>query len=110
MELLDEGNVAGKNLLSLVSRGSAIIAELLRLSDHIPPVFYMANRGDQSKYSQILHDFSYLKNPDLHESIVGADGDLVDLDEEFRESNMEILERFYRLFESKDSLFFAENI
>ena len=100
MDLLAEGNVAGKNLLSLVSRGSAIIAELLRLSEHIPPVFYMSTRADQTRYGAILHDFSYLKNPELHESIVGSACELVDLDEEFRDSNFEILERFYRLFES----------
>ena len=34
-----EDNLAGQTLLRLVSRGSAIIAELLRLSDHVPQVF-----------------------------------------------------------------------
>jgi len=39
MEFLSEDNIAGQTLLRLVARGSAIIAELLRLSDHVPPVF-----------------------------------------------------------------------
>ncbi len=39
MEFLHKDSVAGKTLLNLVARGSAIIAELLRLSDHIPSVF-----------------------------------------------------------------------
>ena len=34
-----EDNLAGQTLLRLVSRGSSIIAELLRLSDHVPQVF-----------------------------------------------------------------------
>mmetsp|Transcript_25594 Transcript_25594/g.52071 ORF Transcript_25594/g.52071 Transcript_25594/m.52071 type:complete len:1147 (+) Transcript_25594:262-3702(+) len=99
-DLLSDGNVAGKNLLSIVSRGSAIVAELLRLSDHVPPVFYLAEKADQAKYGLILHDFSYLKNAELHESRISGDPNLVDLDEEFRESNLELVERFYRMFES----------
>lgn len=38
MEFLSEENVCGQNLLKLVSRGSAILAELQRLSDYIPKV------------------------------------------------------------------------
>ena len=99
-DLLAGENLAGQNLLSIVSRGSAIVAELLRLSDHIPPVFYLADKADQAKYGAILHDFSYLRNIELHENRISSDVDLVDLDEEFRESHMELLVRFYRLFES----------
>ena len=99
-DLLAGENMAGGNLLSIVSRGSAIVAELLRLSDHIPPVFYLADKADQVKYGAILHDFSYLRNIELHENRISSDVDLVDLDEEFRESHMELLVRFYRLFES----------
>lgn len=39
MDFLDADNPAGQTLLILVARGSAIIAELLRLSAHIPSVF-----------------------------------------------------------------------
>lgn len=59
---LAEGNVAGTTLLKLVSRGSALLAELLRLSKHIPEVFYLTNRDDQMKYGEILFDFRYLKS------------------------------------------------
>jgi hypothetical protein len=38
MNFLDEENACGQSLLKLVSRGSAILAELLRLSDNIPKV------------------------------------------------------------------------
>ena len=34
------------------------------------------------------------------ESRISADADLADLDEEFKESNMELLTRFYKLFDS----------
>ena len=32
-------DACGQNLLALVSRGNAIIAELLRLEDYLPDVF-----------------------------------------------------------------------
>lgn len=72
MDLLSEGNVAGQNLLSIVSRGSAIIAEMLRLSENIPPVFLLADKAEQAKYGHIIFDFSYLSNAELHESRIGV--------------------------------------
>lgn len=39
MEFLDPNNDCGQALLKLAASGSAIIAELLRLSNHIPEVF-----------------------------------------------------------------------
>lgn len=38
-EFLMLGNACGQNLLRLVARGNAIIAELMRLKDYIPPVY-----------------------------------------------------------------------
>jgi carbohydrate-binding DOMON domain-containing protein len=63
-------------------------------------VFYLATKADQTKYGAILHDFSYLRNVEVRENRISSDVDLVDLDEEFRETHMELLVRFYRLFES----------
>ncbi|EKX49139.1 hypothetical protein GUITHDRAFT_85883 [Guillardia theta CCMP2712] len=100
MDFLSADNLAGQNLLSIVSRGSAIIAELLRLSDNIPSVFYLADKADQAKYGPLLHDFSYLRNMELYENRISSDPLLIDLDEEFRESHMQLLERFFKLFES----------
>jgi len=110
MDLLADDNVAGQNLLSIVSRGSAIIAEMLRLSDNIPPEFSLPDANNTSasptkgaaasKYSAVIFDFSYLRNPELHESRIGGDIDLSDLDEELRESLLPMIERFYSLFES----------
>ena len=37
--LLDEQNLCGQTLLRLTSRGSAIIAELLRLAQNVPAAF-----------------------------------------------------------------------
>lgn len=42
MDFLSEENVCGQSLLKLVSRGSAILAELQRLSDNIPKVSYVS--------------------------------------------------------------------
>jgi hypothetical protein len=39
MDFLDPNNDCGQALLKLTANGSAILAELLRLSNHIPEVF-----------------------------------------------------------------------
>jgi WASH complex subunit strumpellin len=95
MEFLHPDNLAGRTLLTLVARGSAVISELLRLSDHIPPVFLhglpvvqspaaaAANaaalpQGSQQqqihqsdpKYEQIMLDFRYLKQPEVYDSVI----------------------------------------
>ena len=41
-----ENNACGQTLLHLVARGSAIVAELLRLSSNVPTVFYLNNKSD----------------------------------------------------------------
>ncbi len=38
MDFLDPNNTCGITLLKIVSRGNAIIAELLRLSENVPQV------------------------------------------------------------------------
>eukprot|EP00736_Rhodelphis_marinus_P001211 Rmarinus@m.276 len=98
-DFLAEHNPAGQVLLRLASRGSAIIAELLRLSDNIPDVFYN-NSPQNQKYNSFLFDFRYLKNADLYESRITGNEDMMELDDEFKENHLEILERFYLLFES----------
>lgn len=67
MEFLAEDNVCGQTLLRLVSRGNAIIAELWRLSDFIPPVFRMETPEDREKYQFILPDFSYFRGADFYD-------------------------------------------
>lgn len=59
MKFLSEGSVCGKDLLSLVARGSAVIAELLRLSDVIPAALLPGAERDPNlaKYRRILFDF-----------------------------------------------------
>lgn len=71
LDFLAEGNVCGLVVLKLVSRGNAIIAELLRLSDFIPPVFRMG-REDQEKYKQIISDFHYFECPDSYEGKIDS--------------------------------------
>jgi WASH complex subunit strumpellin len=94
MDFLHPDNVAGRTLLTLVARGSAIISELLRLSEHIPQVFLAGTplaQGGQpgapaasssgggaawdARYEKILIDFRYLKEPERYDNII--DNDLV---------------------------------
>jgi len=44
-----------------VSRGNAIIAEILRLSEFVPPAFRMDIK-QQDKHADIIFDFSYFNN------------------------------------------------
>lgn len=61
VDFLAENNLCGQAVLRIVSRGNAIIAELLRLSDFIPAVFKLKDKSDQQKYGDIICDFSYFK-------------------------------------------------
>ena len=67
MDFLAENNLCGQTLLRLVARGNAIIAELLRLSDFIPPVF-KADIKEQGKYAELLCDFSYFNSAEYFEN------------------------------------------
>ncbi|XP_013929328.1 PREDICTED: WASH complex subunit strumpellin-like, partial [Thamnophis sirtalis] len=100
LDFLAENNLCGQAILRIVSCGNAIIAELLRLSEFVPPVFRLKDKSDQQKYGDIIFDFSYFKGPELCEGKLEAKPELQDLDDEFRENNIEILTRFYLAFQS----------
>lgn len=99
-DFLADNNLCGQTILKLVSRGNAIIAELLRLADFVPPVFRLETKHDQMKYADILFDFNYFKGSDYYDHKIDSSADLQDLDEAFRENHMDILRRFYLAFES----------
>lgn len=61
MDFLAENNPSGQTLLRLVSRGNAIIAEILRLSEFIPPA-YRLDPKEQGRYVDIIFDFRYFNN------------------------------------------------
>ncbi|XP_060076742.1 WASH complex subunit 5-like [Ylistrum balloti] len=99
-DFLAENNPCGQNILRLVARGSSIIAELLRLSEFIPPVFRLDNQADKIKYGELISDFSYYRNSEYFENKIESKVELQDLDQEFNENNIEILTRFYQAFAS----------
>ena len=100
MELLTRSNACGWNLLTIVSRGSSIIAEIQRLSQYIPEDFTFPKTQVTHPYSKILYDFEYFGRENEIESFIERDQDLRNLDEECRETHIEIVTRFSRLFES----------
>ena len=58
---------------------------------------------EQRKYEQILFDMQYLTDRDFQDQCdekIQASIDLIEIDEQFKESYLDILERFYILFES----------
>ncbi len=95
IDFLSEPNGAGQLLLRLVSRGNAILAELLRLSDRIPQglflslysllffllyiyiclwVYYIAYRPESSQeYASLIFDFSYFNREELYEKRINDD-------------------------------------
>ena len=114
-DFLHENNVAGRTLLNLVSRGSSTIAEMLRLADNVPGVFTGEDTQEANKYKDIVFDFMYLKKQDMYDQRIENSEMLLDLDDELRENHIEILQRFYELFESivryhSDFLQFIRNI
>ncbi|CAG0896952.1 unnamed protein product [Darwinula stevensoni] len=100
MDFLADNNLCGQELLGLVSRGNAIIAELQRLSDNIPSVFKANSKADTSRYAKLMVDFSYFQTLEVFNKEIEENADLQDLDDELRENSMRILSRFYGAFES----------
>jgi WASH complex subunit strumpellin len=103
MEFLSPDNLCGQNLLKITARGSAIIAELLRLSSNVPDIFTGAESisdPERKKSIEILFDYRYLHDPEEHEKNIGLNANLLDLDQELQENHSEILDRLYKLFES----------
>ncbi|KAL1129465.1 hypothetical protein AAG570_013991 [Ranatra chinensis] len=99
-EFLAENNACGQTLLHVVSRGNAIIAELLRLKDHIPHIFRLEKKQDQQKYGELILDFSYFNSSDEYDKKIENSEHLQKLDEEIYKAHGEILTRFYKAFES----------
>ncbi|ESO02903.1 hypothetical protein HELRODRAFT_81068 [Helobdella robusta] len=102
VDFLAENNLCGQTILNLVSWGNAIIAELLRLSKFIPPVFRpdACLKPEFTKYVGLLFDFRYFKNSEYFEENIISKPGLEELDEEFKDNHLEILTRFYQVFES----------
>ena len=71
-DFLAENNQCGQNVLRLASRGNAILAELLRLSDFIPGVFKLDNPQDMTRYGELISDFSYFKKTDYFEHMIDS--------------------------------------
>lgn len=96
----DLTNLWSTNLLGIVSNGNSIIAELNRLAEMIPNVFKLQNKQDQLKFGDLICDFSYFKNSDSFERKLEQNASLQNLDTELKTSYLDILTRFFILFES----------
>ena len=71
-DFLAANNPCGQNLLQLVATGNAIIAELLRLADFVPPVFKMSNIREAGKYAEIIFDFSYFSKQEYYDELING--------------------------------------
>ncbi|CAH2091085.1 unnamed protein product [Euphydryas editha] len=97
---LAEDNVCAQNLLKLVSHGNAILAEILRLKDHIPKVFSLNSKEIQQQYQDVIMDFSYFKISEVQDKKINSNSKLQDLDDDLKEKYLELITRFYLLFEN----------
>ena len=101
MELLSKSNPCGWNLLTIVSRGSSIIAEIQRLSQYIPDDFTFPKSPQANHpYAKILYDFEYFGREIEIDNMIEADPELASLNEECRETHLDTVCRFCRVFES----------
>lgn len=80
-------DLAASAFLRLSSRGEALVAELLRLSDHIPRLFLLQDKPEQKAYGDVLLDFRYLKTPELFEHRIESSAELVARDEDVWENH-----------------------
>ncbi|CAK9823853.1 WASH complex subunit 5 [Anthophora retusa] len=99
-DFLATNNICGQNLLRLVSHGNAVIAELMRLKDYVPPVFSLDSKQIIQKYGSIIIDFAYFKSASTYEQKIENDPVLRDTDEELRNNFSDLIARFYLTFES----------
>lgn len=96
----------GKAFLRLLSRASTIIAELLRLSNNIPKIFFENSRQFR-KFQNLLYDFEYLKDIEGYDEKMSHTPDYEKLESILVDRYSEIIERFMRLFESKSYIYQA---
>ena len=71
-DFLAANNPCGQNLLQLVATGNAIIAELLRLADFVPPVFKFTTSREAGKYGEIIYDFSYFSKQEYYDDMING--------------------------------------
>ena len=88
----------GQNALQLASRASALIAEILRLSEYIPGIFTDPNKNDIN--NQLVSDFNYFTNQDIFEKNIQSSSELLQADDKFKKTHIELLERFFLLLKS----------
>ena len=93
-------SLLNQELLKLVSRGSAIICEILRLKDFIPEPY--SNPNEEKLYKDIIFDFTIFNKGQIYafEDRLKNNQELFDKDEDFRENYIDLIERFYALFDS----------
>lgn len=72
----------------------------MRLADFVPPEFRLATKEDQIKYGDIILDGVYRNAPDMYDKRIQSTPEILERDEDFMANHMEILQRFYSLFES----------
>lgn len=98
MDFLTE-SLCGKALVKLVSKGSTITAELLKMSTKIPKLF-LQDGTESEMIKVILMDFKYFKKPKEIEDFIAAKDDYLLKDLEIKEEYNSLIEKFVRLFES----------
>ena len=98
MDFLTE-SLCGKALVKLVSKGSTITAELLKMSKTNPKIL-LQDETESEMIKVILMDIKYFKKPKEIEDFIAAKDEYLQKDLEIKEEYNSIIEKFVRLFEN----------
>ncbi|KAK2722383.1 hypothetical protein QYM36_002799, partial [Artemia franciscana] len=98
-DFLAENNICGQALLSIVSQGNAIHAELGQLKDFVPLVFKKGT-SEHVKFGGVLIDFEYFQSPDSFEATLEKNTSLRILDDQLKANFGSIINRFYLFLEA----------
>eukprot|EP00929_Paragymnodinium_shiwhaense_P079857 TRINITY_DN41625_c0_g1_i1.p1 TRINITY_DN41625_c0_g1~~TRINITY_DN41625_c0_g1_i1.p1 ORF type:complete len:1211 (+),score=268.80 TRINITY_DN41625_c0_g1_i1:174-3806(+) len=93
--LLAEENDCGRALIRLLSRGHAIVAELQRVADHLPPAF-LGIGPEAVRYNAVLPDFDVFRKEGAVDRVATTQ-ELIELDEESRDMHFEGISRVFHV-------------
>jgi hypothetical protein len=98
MELLTRSHPCRWNILTIVSRGCSIVAQIQRFSQYISEDFTFSKKQTNHQYARILYD--YFDNDTQLGNMINGHTQLNELNNECRETHIEIVIRLCMLFES----------
>lgn len=92
--------MAKELLLLLIARGNSILSEITRLSSHIPSAFQTETLATSNERAILGVGLEYFIDAEPADKVREASAKLRKCDEDLRSTLLEVLERFYMVFEA----------